>query len=311
MQQCARAECIACSGCLNGIGIEESLYIDFRAAAVCLGSVGTESCEYKRDLKLIDDHVDALVQVLFTGHESDLVVGDLEDVALGKAVSDLLLGLLLAAPERRTEVGIEGNKASGFFCDLKSLNGSLLNRIMRHGKCSEMEDLRALDQIAVRHDLVFREHDISAGISVEREVSVAVRKLLDKCECRVNFLVHLQAGHIDALLLGLGFKELSEHIVADLADESGLLAGFVEHSQYVAGSSAGICLKQIVALLAHAVLCKVNEKFSQCRNINFLFKAHIYPHPFFLPAGNRTVPPHFRQDLFCSFYCTLRVRIRP
>ena len=36
MQQCACAECIACTGCLNSVGIEETCLINFLAAAVCL-----------------------------------------------------------------------------------------------------------------------------------------------------------------------------------------------------------------------------------------------------------------------------------
>ena len=137
-----------------------------------------------------------------------------------------------------------------------------------------MEDLGALDQSAVLLHLVSREHDIRSGVSVEGEVSVSVGELLDKRERRMDLLVHFETCHVDALLLCLGLEEPSEHVIAHLADESSLFAGFVEHCKDVAGCSPGICLKQIVSLLADPVLCKVDQKFSKRSYINFLFNAH-------------------------------------
>ena len=91
----------------------------------------------------------------------------------------------------------------------------------------------------------------------------------------MDLIVHLKAAHINALSLSLGLKESSEHIIADFSDESSFLSGFVQHSKNIAGSSAGIRLKQVVALFTQAVLCKVDQKFSKRCYINFLFNAHI------------------------------------
>ena len=97
----ARAEGISRAGGLDRSGILEAGLVSFLSAAVGLGSVGSVGREHERDLILVDDLMNPFFKIFFTGHESDLVVGDLEDVALGEAEGDLLLGFLFAAPQRR------------------------------------------------------------------------------------------------------------------------------------------------------------------------------------------------------------------
>ena len=100
MVQSGSAECVARACRLDSVRVKEACLVSFNAVAVCLGAVRAVCRKYERDLVLIDDHLDALVEVFLAGHEGDLVVGDLKDVALGQTVSDLLFCLLLGAPER-------------------------------------------------------------------------------------------------------------------------------------------------------------------------------------------------------------------
>ena len=49
-------------------------------------------------------------EVRFPGHELQLVVGDLEDVALGEAPGDLRSGFVELPPERGPEVRVKGDE---------------------------------------------------------------------------------------------------------------------------------------------------------------------------------------------------------
>ena len=273
--QSACAECIACAGRLDRCRIKETGFVSFNAVAVCLGAVRTIGSKYKRNLILVDDHLDALVQIGLAGHELDLVVGNLQDVASGKTIGDLLFCFLLGAPERRTKVRVEGDDSAACLCNVKSFNRSCLDAFVCHGKSSEMEDLCILDESLVGDDFVFGEHDVCARIAVEGEISVAVRQFLNKCERCMNFFIHHEACHVDALLDGPGFQHSSEHVVADFAEESSLAALLIQHGENVARCSARVDFQELVALRAQSAFCEVDQKFAEGSNINLLFCAHI------------------------------------
>jgi hypothetical protein len=74
----------------------------------------------------------------------------------------------------------------------------------------------------------------------------------------MDIIIHFKAGQIDAFSACALFEHTAEHVIADFADESGLGARLCEHCQNVAGSSAWICLENIVALIANAVLDKID-----------------------------------------------------
>ncbi len=139
-----------------------------------------------------------------------------------------------------------------------------------------MEDPGALDEVPVRIHLLFREADICAGLSVEREVPVPVRKLLDKGEGRVDLLVHLQAGHVDPLLCRAVPEHPSEHVFSDLSDKAHFVAKAREHREHVAGRAARVCLKERIPLRGVAAWREVDEELAECCDIQCLFRCHFF-----------------------------------
>ena len=276
MVEGAGAEGISGTGGLDGCRVEEALLISLDVLVVGLGSIGAVGRKDKRDLVLIDDHLNALVEVLLAGHKGDLIVGDLEDVALGETPADLLFCLFLAAPERRAEIRVKGNDTAGLFRDLHSFLCGFFDIVVRHGKRAEMEDPRAFDQGSAGCDFVLCQHNVRTRLAIEGEVSVAVGKLFNKGQGRMDFLVHKKSGHVDALTARAGLEHTAEHVIADLAQEGCLFSRLGQHGEHIAGRSAGICLKKGVSLITQSILHKIDQKLTQgCHIILFFHTRYI------------------------------------
>ena len=131
-----------------------------------------------------------------------------------------------------------------------------------------MENLGLGDQFFI--DLLGPQIHIRAGIAVEGKVTVAIGIGVDKGQSRMDLIVQQQIAGVDAHGFHHFFQVSAEEIVTDLANVGGLLSQLCEHGQNIADRAAGICLQQVVTLIAEAVFRKIDQEFSQCGYIKLL-----------------------------------------
>ena len=93
---------------------------------------------------------------------------------------------------------------------------------------------------------------------------------MDKGQGRMDLIVQQQIAGVDAHGLHHFFQVSAEEIVTDLANVSSFLSQLREHGQHIADRAAGICLQQVVALIAETVFRKIDQEFSQCGHIKLL-----------------------------------------
>ncbi len=141
-----------------------------------------------------------------------------------------------------------------------------------------MKDGSILQKLFVALYFLAGQHDIRAGLSVEREISVAVRELLHKGKRRRNGLVHLEAAHINALPCRFILQHSAEHVVADFADKRGAVAKPGKHRKHITGRTSGIRLINGISLRALSAAGKINKQLTQCRYRIFSVLFHTVPH---------------------------------
>ena len=89
----------------------------------------------------------AFIVIVQSGEPGDLIVRDLQDIAVLKAPVDLDLRLIETLPERRTQVRVKRTDQSAFFRAGNRLLCRALYRLIRQRQGSLMEDLRIFDQL--------------------------------------------------------------------------------------------------------------------------------------------------------------------
>ena len=152
---------------------------------------------------------------------------------------------------------------------------------MGHGKRSEMKKSCLSDERRIH--IIFIKHHVRPGIAVKRKLPVSVRKRMHKCQGRIDRIIHQQIGRVDPYFLQCVVQKHSKLILSDLSEKCRSLSKFVQHCQHIAWRASRARLKQIVSLFAFSIHCKINEKFSHCDHIIFLFHPHTPPSIFTYP----------------------------
>ena len=128
---------------------------------------------------------------------------------------------------------------------------------------------------------------------------------MHKCQGRIDRIIHQQIGRVDPYFLQCVVQKHSKLILSDLSEKCRSLSKFVQHCQHIAWRASRARLKQIVSLFAFSIHCKINEKFSHCDHIIFLFPiptllllfSHILTH-----TDNFLIKIHQFFDLISAFY---------
>ena len=158
---------------------------------------------------------------------------------------------------------------------------------MGHGQRTEVENTAVLNRIY--RQFLCLQHHICSGIPVKGEIPVSVGKGFYKCQCRMDFPIHLQIIHADACVLCYLLQLTAEHIVADLPDKRTVMTQFFQHSQNIARCTTGICFHKRIALFALTVFCKINEQLSESNYIK-TFRHHSLISRSYFSTSTRTAP---------------------
>ena len=213
-----------------------------------------------------------LVKVRLTGHEQQLIVGDLQDVAALQAPEDLLPGVIGGIPQGQAQIGVKGDEGAAVPGHGQSPACGSAAGLVRQGQGAEVEDPAVAQEADVQ--VLRREHDIGAGLAVEAEVPVAAGQGADHGQRGGDVVVPEEAAAVDAgIPQGLG-QHIAESVPAHLAHEGTLFAQLAEHGQHVGGGAAGVGLKEGIALGTGAGLGKVHQQLAESHYVK-LSVVHI------------------------------------
>ena len=246
---------------LNGVLLKE--WSAFYAASLIISaaSVFTHGDKNQRNVIFLFDQCSTLVVVCGIEKEFHFVVRNLQNVTFGKAVFNLDTGILKGFPEWRAQIGVKGDDTAGFFCYLNGMTCSFTYALMGRRESSEMENTGVADQVI--RNLILCQHHVSTWITIEGEVSVSIRIGVDKCQCGMYFFIHNKSSCINSNFFHSSLQLVSEHILSNFSDKSGLLAKALKHSQNITWSSARVRFHDRVALRAGSILCEIDEKLAK------------------------------------------------
>ena len=270
--QDAGAEGIPCPGGLNDTAQRTAGLKGMQAAIEGIASRGPCRHVQQADVGVLAlQNRRALCEILLAGHERKLIVGNFQDVALAQTPGNLGPGLLQAVPERFPQVGVKRDESAGRTGQPDSCLGRSTAGLAGQGQGAEVEDPAVLQKCLVQ--IGHGEVGVGAGLAVKTEIPVASRQGLDNGQGGGNLRVKPEGPGVDARLLDHLGQLMAERILTHLPDEGTALIQLPQHGQHVAGGAAGIGLKEIVALLAEAVLGEIDQQFSQGCHVK-CFLAH-------------------------------------
>ena len=151
--------------------------------------------------------------------------------------------------------------------------GSAAHRLIGHGQCAKVEDPCPADQLPV--DFLGVQTHICAGIAVEAEIPVAPCQSMHHRQGGMHLIVPEKSGSGDSGFRQSIFQLIPKAVPAHFADEGGGMSQLGQQGQHVAGSTAGICLQQRIALAAVSVLGQVDQQLAQGDHIIFFHNFHL------------------------------------
>ena len=137
-----------------------------------------------------------------------------------------------------------------------------------------MEDSGLVDQGLVH--ILPAQAGIGTGLSGEGEAAVAGSIESNESQGGKHRGVNENAPGLDTCVLHGAHQQMAEGIVADLAQEGGLLAVLGQGCQEIGGCAAGQSLHQRITVCICAAGGKVNEHFAQCYYINHGFSPYCH-----------------------------------
>ena len=242
---------------------------DLISAVVGVAAVSARGHVQETDVRpALLQHRGSPVEVLFSGHEEDLIIRDFQDVALSEAPGDLLFRRVFTRPERRTPVRIEGDQRSRLAGQLQRTDCCAAAGLVRQGQRSEVEDPAGFQQVLIQ--FICPQQQIRARFPIETEVPVSVGEGVDDGQGRRDLRVPFQAADVDAGVFHRVREEITKAVLSHLADERGLFPQLLQHGQHIRRGSAGIGFEQGISLPALSVPGEVDQQFSQRNNIKLL-----------------------------------------
>ena len=247
---------------LNGVLLKEWSALYAASLVISAASVFTQGDKNQRNVIFLFNQCSTLVVVCGIKKEFHFVVRNLQNVTFGKTIFDLYPGILKGFPQRRTKVRVKCDDAASLFGNFDSMAGSFADSLMCGRKSSKVENTGITDQVIWY--FIFCKHHISTRITVEGEVSVSIRIGVDKCQSRMYFFIHNKSFCINSNFFHSSFQLVSEHVLSNFSDKSGLLAKALKHSQNITWSSARVRFHDRVALRAGSILCEIDKKLAKC-----------------------------------------------
>ena len=291
--QAAGPEGIPRPGGLNGFLLQEWCRLHAQILIVSPAPLPSHGEQDQRDIVLTSEPSDSGIEILLPGKPLDLVVRDLENIALREAVCRLLLRLLQRFPQRGPQVRVKGDQRAVLLCRGDGLLRGSSHLLVGHGQSSEMKEPCVRKKLQMQ--LLLPQHHIRTGIAVEGKVPVTVRKGLHKGQRSPHIRIRHQIGGVNSHLVQNRPQTVSENILPYLSDKGGLPPRPVQHGQHVAGRTARVCLIKRIALCAHPVFRKINQQFSQRCHVEF-FHLHQSPKSYFTrsmqtsPSAKKEIP---------------------
>ena len=244
--QCTCAEGVARSGGFDGVLLKEGRRLNTEIFVIRAAAVFSHGDKHKRNIIFLTDHGSPFVIVCGSEEKFHFIVGNLQHVAFRHAVFDFFSGVVQRLPERRAEIGVESYDTSGLLRQFDGVAGCLADALMSGRECAEVENTGVFDKLLLH--LVFGQHHVRAGITVEGKIPVAIRIGVDKGKGGVDVFIHDQIPCVDSHLFHSGLQLVAEHIFSHFADESRLLAKAFQHGKNITGSAAGVGLHERIAL---------------------------------------------------------------
>ncbi len=264
--QDAGAEGIPCAGGLDDPAQSTPGLEGVPAAIEGIAAGGPRRHVQQADVGILAlQHGRALGEVLPAGHEQQLIVRNLEDIALAQAPGDLGPGLLQAGPEGFPQVGVKGDPCAGLFGQGHRLLGGGAAGFPGEGQGAEVEDPAVPQQSLVQ--VRRRQVGVGARLAVKAEIPVSSRQGLDNGQGGGNLGVKPEGPGVDARLLHHLGQLAAKAVPAHLAHEGAALVQLPQHGQHVAGRAAGVGLKEAVALFTEAVLGEIHQQFPQGHHV--------------------------------------------
>ena len=272
--QHAGAEGVSRSGGLNDPTQLAGRFKGLMPAVVGVASVPARGHVQEADVRItLLQHRGGPVKVLFTGHEQNLVIRNLQDVALAEAPGDLLLRRFFARPERRAPVRIKGDQCSRLAGQLQRPDRGASAGLIRQGQRAEVEDPAVFQQLLVQ--FIRSQQQVGPRLAIEAEVPIAVGEGIHDGQGRWNLRIPFQATDINSRLLHRFREKVSKPVLSHLADKRRLFPKLLQHGQDIRRGSAGVGLEQGISLAALSVPGKVDQQLSQRHNIIVLHRRFL------------------------------------
>ena len=212
------AERISRPGCFNRIRIDERLCKYLCIAIVSSASVLSHGQADQPYFGIpLRKNADPLVKILQSGKPLNLIVGDLQNIAMLQSPGNLDFCFLKIIPQRRTKIRIKRTDTAGLLSIGQRSPSSRPGRFIRQRQGPEMKDPAVTNTFLI--DFFRRQFDIGTGFAIKRKVPVAAFHRMYKCKGGMNFIIHFQPVGINSLFSHRLPELMTEHIISDLADE--------------------------------------------------------------------------------------------